>query len=325
MANWESPDVQEQTLVAFTKFLHAVTGLYIWELMITSDLEWKVLTGRKPFRWPMISYFGSRWTCLAACLAGCFMLDMSHVNCHSTYVAVHVFTHTSLNLASVNFVIRTIAIWSYNRYIIVGLSFLLVGQLCLTIFQATTVTITTLPDGGCLPPADGFRFVLVIYAYSLCIDSIVILLTVWKLRTVIGVRAATYAHLIFKQGVGYYMIAFMFDLIAIIFMVLDPTFGLVATFNVAALVAVAIVASRAVWALSSASGKPVIEKAGGAWPHPLSVNISTSQRQEIDSKTSNIGQVFVQMETVTHRDDFHEDDLEKSCPRKGNSFEGGNA
>jgi hypothetical protein len=39
----------------FSKIVFALFGVYVWELSVTSDFEWSLITGRRRFRWPLAS------------------------------------------------------------------------------------------------------------------------------------------------------------------------------------------------------------------------------------------------------------------------------
>ena len=42
-------------LVVFDKLLFVLFGIYIWELTIQMNFEWSLITGRRSFRWPLVS------------------------------------------------------------------------------------------------------------------------------------------------------------------------------------------------------------------------------------------------------------------------------
>jgi hypothetical protein len=39
----------------FLKLIYTLFGLYVWELFITCDFEWSLITRRREFRWPLAS------------------------------------------------------------------------------------------------------------------------------------------------------------------------------------------------------------------------------------------------------------------------------
>jgi hypothetical protein len=40
---------------AFEKLLFSLFGLYLWELTLRLDFDISFVTGRRPFRWPLVS------------------------------------------------------------------------------------------------------------------------------------------------------------------------------------------------------------------------------------------------------------------------------
>jgi len=40
---------------AFLKLVFTLFGVYIWELFMTCNFEWSLMTGRRKFRWPLVS------------------------------------------------------------------------------------------------------------------------------------------------------------------------------------------------------------------------------------------------------------------------------
>ncbi|KAF9522118.1 hypothetical protein CPB83DRAFT_823171 [Crepidotus variabilis] len=295
MIDWTSPQAQHQSAISFGKYIHALTGLFIWELFITSGLEWRILTGKKRLRFPMLFYFGNRYTAAASLICG------KAINCQVGYTFLLLTMHISLGLTNITFAIRTVAIWSQSLYIIVSLSSLILGQWGLIIFQTTKVSITKRPGGGCIPMTTYQNWILAIFLYSLFVDSVVIVLTTWKLRVMIGVHTATYTHIIFRQGVGYFLIAFCFNLLAIVFMILDLNFAVEGAFNTTALVTISIAAGRAVRSLSASlsqknGGMPAVDLL------PLdTVELSaTLKARGADSQA--LDHIFMQMERIARSD-----------------------
>jgi hypothetical protein len=41
-------------LDVFLKLIFALFGVYTWELFMTWDFEWSLLSGRRKFRWPLV-------------------------------------------------------------------------------------------------------------------------------------------------------------------------------------------------------------------------------------------------------------------------------
>jgi len=50
----ESSDFDVSDLDAFLKLTYALFGVYVWELFMTCDFEWSLITRRRRFRWPLV-------------------------------------------------------------------------------------------------------------------------------------------------------------------------------------------------------------------------------------------------------------------------------
>ncbi|KAF5310563.1 hypothetical protein D9619_008199 [Psilocybe cf. subviscida] len=69
MPDWNSPDEIAKNGVAFSRFMHTLLGLYIWEWVVSLPFDWQYLSGKKTFRWPLAFYFLNRY-CLLFALIG---------------------------------------------------------------------------------------------------------------------------------------------------------------------------------------------------------------------------------------------------------------
>jgi hypothetical protein len=56
MVDWTSPTELASEGVIFKNLMHALIGLYAWEFLTSLDFEWELLTGKKRFRWPLVSF-----------------------------------------------------------------------------------------------------------------------------------------------------------------------------------------------------------------------------------------------------------------------------
>ncbi|KAF9528376.1 hypothetical protein CPB83DRAFT_854508 [Crepidotus variabilis] len=291
MTDWKAVDVQQDTLDVFVYVLHALTGVYIWEFLVTSDIECNVLFGRRTSRWPLIIYVLSRYCTLVSLILGVLMFDIGSpsLDCRATYIVVSVLSYISLGLASVNLAIRTIAIWTDNKYVTRSLCLIICVLWCLVIIQLATsfVTAARISGGRCLPGTKNKAWVLTTYVYSLFINSIITALTVWKLRERFGLPTAIYSQILFREGVGFYMIVFLFDLVAIVMLILNLNIAMSAIFVVSAQVAVTVVACRAVRSLCLKL-RPPPEIVGGNWTQSFPIDLHTINTQQLThSKTIN--------------------------------------
>jgi hypothetical protein len=66
---WPALKVHLISLLAITdvflKLIYTLFGLYVWELFITCDFEWSLITKRRKFRWPLASVLVGLLICFA--------------------------------------------------------------------------------------------------------------------------------------------------------------------------------------------------------------------------------------------------------------------
>ncbi|KAH9962066.1 hypothetical protein BGW80DRAFT_1463601 [Lactifluus volemus] len=72
MVDWDDFVVLED-FVAVIKLNHVLAGLYIWEIILTADFELDVLRGKRPYRWTIWLYLGTRYITLSTFIL--FLID----------------------------------------------------------------------------------------------------------------------------------------------------------------------------------------------------------------------------------------------------------
>ncbi|KAJ3556814.1 hypothetical protein NM688_g1815 [Phlebia brevispora] len=266
MPDWSSEAELLVEANAFAKFMHALAGLYFWEFATSLDFDWDFVVGRKRFHWPMvlripptrlfklltlvlpdILFPGS----LPAFLRDdrLIALDVTtEVNCQALYTYNQLVGDAAVGLASINLAIRTMALWSMNPYIVAPLVLIIFGHWSL-ILQGVLLEATWIPGSGCAIIKTNTTVLSATFIYSMCFDLVVLILTTIKLLMP-GGRRSQLMSMLFKDGLIYFLIAFIANLIATVFMVLNLNAIMSVIFNVPAAVASTIVACRAVRRLS---------------------------------------------------------------------------
>ncbi|KAF9523598.1 hypothetical protein CPB83DRAFT_775240 [Crepidotus variabilis] len=224
MVDWSSQATALAARDAFIKLLHIYLGLYLWEILTTLDFEWRMISGQKKFKWPLAFYFLNRYVCLAA-LIGANLDD-----CRGIFVFTLFMIHLTLTLASLNLAIRTIAIWEQNKVVIACVAILATFHCFLCIYQSATSVIARVPGVGCFPSSKNYAWDTAIYVYALVFDTLAMGLNVYKLRSRLDIRksifhASSITIIVFRQGIIYFIIAFLVNIVAIAFLVLDLNIG----------------------------------------------------------------------------------------------------
>jgi len=248
----------------------------------------------------MIFYFLNRYCLLFALIGIAVALNVtSEVNCQGLYTFNSCFGNAAIGLASINLSLRTIAVWNQRWFIVAPLVAIILGHWSL-LLHGILVKAAWDPVQGCVITSTDNRLLAATFIYGMSFDFIVLCLTTYKLLFPTGGKSRL-VSLIFKDGLIYFVIAFLSNLLATIFMLLNlnPVMSIVA--NVPAAIASTVVACRAVRRLTNYSSVGA-EMFTGATTAGSTLAFRTSQTQgtarpKVLTKTSeNIG-VHVQMET----------------------------
>jgi len=141
------------------------------------------------------------------------------------------------------------AVWSRRWYIVVPLVVVILGHWSL-LLHGVLLKAKWIPNQGCTITQTDSKLLAATFIYSMAFDLLVLLLTAFKLLYPATGRSRLVA-LIFNDGLIYFVIAFLVNLLATIFMLLDlnPIMSIIA--NVPAAIASTIVATRVVRRLSN--------------------------------------------------------------------------
>ncbi|GLB42278.1 hypothetical protein LshimejAT787_1102930 [Lyophyllum shimeji] len=326
MPDWKSPAELQLDAAAFTKLQHALLGIYAYEWFISLGFDWDFISGKKRFRWPMIFYFAGRYLLLFAMIGIAIALDTTtKINCQALYTFNQIAGNAAVGLASINLSIRTMAVWSQNKIIVGGLIVVILGHWAL-ILQGVLLKATWVDPVGCVITSTNNTVLAATFIYSMVFDLIVLVLNAYKLLSInsksSGFSSSRIARLIFGDGLIFFIIAFLANLLATVFMVLSLNAIMSVIFNVPAAVASTIVASRVVRRLTNFTNRGP-EVYGASSSHSGQNVAFRGGQPSIGRNMSTIGTfknlpksgVHVQMETFTHGE---EQDIEsKAGVREG--------
>jgi len=220
------------------------------------------------------------------------------VDCQGLYTFNQCLGNASIGLASVNLSLRTMAVWSRRWYIVVPLTLVILGHWSL-LLHGVLLKATWVPGQGCTIVQTNSKLLAITFIYSMAFDLLVLLLTAFKLLYPATGRSRLVA-LIFNDGLIYFVIAFLVNFIATVFMLLNlnPIMSIIA--NVPAAIASTIVATRVVRRLSN------FTSSGAEQLFPISTQGSTiafrshisGVRNKISTGVVKTEGVHVHMETL---------------------------
>ncbi|KAG6915509.1 hypothetical protein DXG01_011134 [Tephrocybe rancida] len=213
-----------------------IASNFSWEWFTSLDFDWKYITGKKTFRWPMVFYFLNRYCLLFALMGIAIALNVTtEIDCQGLYTFNSCFGNAAIGLASINLSLRTIAVWSQRWYIVVPLVGVILGHWSL-LLHGILLKAAWVPGQGCVITSTDNHLLAITFIYTMVFDFTVLCLTAFKL--VIGSsNSSRLVSLIFHDGLIYFAIAFLANLIATIFMLLNlnPVMSIIA--NVPAAIA----------------------------------------------------------------------------------------
>ncbi|OJT03932.1 hypothetical protein TRAPUB_5385 [Trametes pubescens] len=316
MIDWNSQTELILDSTVFLKFMHVLSGLYFWEFISSLDFEWGFFTGKKRFQYPAVFYFLNRYFLLFTMVGILIALDTTtKIDCQALYTFNQIMGQSASGLASINLSIRTMALWSHHRWIVIPIVIIILGHWSL-ILQGVLVKASWVDGQGCLVTGSNNTILAATFIYSMCFDLIILLLSMYKL--VIGVKGgrSQLMTLLFKDGLVYFIIAFLSNLLATVFIMLNLNAIMSVIFNVPAAIFSTIVACRAVRRLTNFSTRgPELFSSGTGHSfrvaHPatstntIGISPGLPAHGTIGHKSKLSDGVHVQMQTYAVTDEDH--------------------
>ncbi|EJC99330.1 uncharacterized protein FOMMEDRAFT_23201 [Fomitiporia mediterranea MF3/22] len=298
MVDWQSQEEIIKDGNVFSKLMHCLLGIYLWEFFISLPFDFDFFLGRKAFKWPLIFYFAGRYSLLFALIGIAIALNVTQpIDCQSLYIFNQVFGNAAIGFASINLSLRTIAVWSQALYIVVPLVLIILGHWSL-LLHGLLISAAWVPPAGCTITKTDNTILAATFIYSMCFDFLVLCLTAYKLLFPNSGRSRL-VKLIFNDGLIFFIVAFLANLLATVFMLLNLNAVMSIIFNVPAAIASTIVASRAVRRLTkfTSKGPEVFTSRVGQASSTLAFRGTGPYRSGTMSKKGD--GVHIQMDTIT--------------------------
>ncbi|KAK0480468.1 hypothetical protein EDD18DRAFT_1205376 [Armillaria luteobubalina] len=298
MVDWNSSAELLKDADAFSKIIHLLLGVYIWEWINTVNFEYAIITGKQRFRWPLIFYFYGRYVMFGGLIGFVIALNetTTPMNCNVLYTFLQFLGNTALGTASINLSIRTIAIYSQKLYVVVPLSVLILGHWIIILWSVTNVSAIWVDGSGCAIASSNPKLFVAMYVYSMGFDFIITCLMAYKLGFVKrNQHRSQIVQLMFIDGLGYFLTAFLVNLVAVVFSVLNLNSVMSIIADAPATTLATIVSCRVVRRLYQFQ-----QKGADIYSHNTS-SVLRSARQNVSAhRTAN--EVVVQMNTFVRSD-----------------------
>ncbi|KIJ70306.1 hypothetical protein HYDPIDRAFT_121965 [Hydnomerulius pinastri MD-312] len=218
MVNWKDPREMETEALAFTKVVYVLSGLYIWEIIITFYFELSIIRGKRSAAWPLVlPFFLCRYGMLWAFIG---LIISFNVSTKALYTFISVAGNTTIASASTSLMIRTIALWEWKKWVILVIGALSLGQWGILIRGMTIVkAVWNDTTGSCAVNYTNHFLLNLNYFYTMAFDLVILLFTTVALGR--HFRHSSLSGLLFRDGLVYFLITSTCNTIPAVLNLLD--------------------------------------------------------------------------------------------------------
>ncbi|KAF8699192.1 hypothetical protein RHS03_07435, partial [Rhizoctonia solani] len=299
MVNWSEPTTVMAQAAVFTQLLWVLLGIIGWEYITTLQFEYKTIRKWKEFK---VFYFICRYSILLALIVlNVINNTKTEINCQAMYTLAQFLGNIAIGTTSNLLMFRAIAIWSRSIWVVVPLVLVALGHWAILFHGIIAVRATwNAAVGVCVVTGTSNIFLRLLYNYTMAFDFLVLILSVAGLMRTGHGRGSGLWNLLFQDGIAYFAVAFVGNLVAAIFAILHLNAAMDIMFTVPAAVFSAIVAMRCVRRLSDWTGKdvyvqyvifltssPTLRAYGRRKPNSSSARATGGSRQQTSGKKTN--------------------------------------
>ncbi|CAE6522150.1 unnamed protein product [Rhizoctonia solani] len=305
MINWSDPEVVTKQAAAFAQLLLVLLGLYTWEVFNTLEFDYNILLNWREFKWPM-SLQAVYFVCRYSIWVGVIMLIVANnltneLNCQVFYTIIQLFGNIAIGTASALLMLRGIAIWSRNLYVLFGLLLVALGHWAILFLGVISVrSVWNTQANVCVVTGTSTTLLRLIYGYTMAFDLTVLVVSTAGLLRSGGWNGSDLWKLLFRDGIVYFVVAFVGNAIAAVFTILHLNAAMDIMFTVPAAVFSTTVACRAVRRLSEWARQDV-------YIHSRTRSLQNNPVVKGNKKESQRPAVQITMETYTAQveDEFY--------------------
>jgi len=262
MVDFHNPTVIANEYLVLTKLDHIMGGFYIWEFFTTLDYEWSVICGYRPYRWTIWIYSFTRVATLMSIILSLVAVNItSPINCQAWVTSTFVFSYLALSAASLVIVLRTMAIWNKKKVVVILATCMWCIYFTFLIEGITQLRSTWRPGNrDCAPPnIESNKLAIIAMFVADILLLLTMLLGLHRLRDRAGGMFGL-AHLLWKQGVIWLLIATGSGLTTVAFLCLDLNPLLDVMFLLPTLITISMTATRMYTSLADSSSSADLVK-----------------------------------------------------------------
>ncbi|KAI9462117.1 hypothetical protein HD554DRAFT_1476745 [Boletus coccyginus] len=213
---WQDPAVEAQLALVFVNMTYFLLGIYAWEYFLTLHVEYAVIRGRLPFRWPLVPYLLGRISLLISLVLLAILMSPlpEDFNCQSATTMMTIATDITVGSASTNLMIRTWVIWKNSRPVHLLLLLLALGHWTILLTDSAFLRASK-SNGVCVSYYTQPMVIAGVFVYTMCYDLLVLLLTVVKLSY--QPSKSPLKERLYAQGILYFTVAATVNLLPMVF------------------------------------------------------------------------------------------------------------
>lgn len=259
MVNWMEPATIMAQAAVFAQLLWVLLGIIGWEVISTLSFDIRTIRKWKEFKWPLAFYFVCRYSILLALIIlNVINNTKTEINCQAMYTLAQFLGNVAIGTTSNLLMFRAMAIWSRNTWVVVPLILVALGHWAILLHGIIAVrAVWNATAGVCVVTGTSNIFLRLLYNYTMAFDLLVLTLSVAGLMRTGHGRGSGLWKLLFRDGVAYFCVAFVGNLVAAIFAILHLNPAMDIMFTVPSAVFSAIVACRCVRRLSEWTSQDV--------------------------------------------------------------------
>ncbi|CAE6424134.1 unnamed protein product [Rhizoctonia solani] len=277
MVNWSDPEIIAKQAVAFSQLLLVLLGLYTWEIFNNLGFDYNIIVNWRDFK----VLADGRLFCLSI-----FHMGRSH------HVDRCEQLHTRARLSGILY--DHSAVWQHRNRDCLGSSDApRVSHWAILFLGVISVRSTWDPQTSvCVVTGTSTTLLRLIYGYTMAFDLVVLVVSTAGLLRSGGWQGSDLWKLLFRDGIVYFVVAFVGNGIAAVFTILHLNAAMDIMFTVPAAVFSTIVACRAVRRLSEWARQDV-------YIHSRSRSVQNSSGVANNKREAQRPAVQITMETYT--------------------------
>ncbi|KAF8204954.1 hypothetical protein BJ912DRAFT_15628 [Pholiota molesta] len=278
--NWSNSQEISKDLSVFHELVFVLFGAYLWEVLVTWDFEWSLLTRRRNFRWPLVTFFFLCRYCMLLAFLG-LIISFSiteEINCRVSK-ALNTFNSWTGNMsilcASTSLMLRTIALWERRKSIIA-----ILGTLCLAhwglLYRTMFVVVSEWDSAAnaCVVVQTDPSMLNTTFFFTMGFDFIILVFTAVALLSRHSIRTDLW-KLLFQDGLVYFLASFSTNCIPAVLNVINLNTPMNVIGTIPAATVTSIAACRAVMRLLDFNSNDVYihSMSGGGSNPPITHNM----------------------------------------------------